>query len=761
MTPRSDSQVHPLGVWSSLETFTGRVCGLPLGDGCWREQNSGDGVRQPKEEPTGICCWLLLRPLKDQHDVILSWHDTRPTVEGAGALCGFLSKPRGRRTLQPAFLDIRNDSERPVTQWYVPEAQKSETLYEVFGSLTFLRRELPGLQIRVSLADLINSYLDTACRFRRLGAPSEDESTNNRAFGIAKCHTDVMERRLLVGSRVSIFSLDPLTRDLKEIHEARLGGLVPPGPIVSDLAIRPRALDNKKPLCPSVVLCAFGRDLVLPAEVDRGWLEVRLGEMCTYILYWILVRVFGDERNATARALAREWREQLAGGQNTSDLFDHLLACEVSLTRVQDVHDLNATSSTDDITLLGNWTAPLKDVLSAIDLDPRATDPDPIVKTAEFLRSFSTSELASLPMYERVQWQWRGDLRLEDTTDALLERIVFALGIGDPSIEHPTPRTLALRSVFPLLDTLALWPRRASVRCQLIVPLWEDRVGPVDATYYQMPVLLAQIFTTEEPHADTGGVWLNALSSYGAAVALEHYRAATKAESFLRQVVHFLTHEITHTLEDDNTAVWSEVLALCPPALGDKVRTLRSVAGQFSEFAGDLLAASGPASDVREAHRKLAGLIRKLHSDQRLATLLSCVAADVCRWQRERRDPNAPPAAGFVSLLPDWRDVFAEEELTVGYLLTTEVVRNAVQHGDPTKEVRFEMEVVEERYVVRVTNGVSVGRLTSSRTIDALNILLTALFTDSGVAMSHTGPNQTTCTLTLRIPPRFEGIDNE
>jgi hypothetical protein len=738
MTNSIEPLIHPLGVWSSLETFTSHVCGLPTGAGCWRHRTmaDGSGVEETGDRVAWCTWWLRLLP----NPIRAEYFAVKPTPHhGAYALFGMSDDANSALGAAPQFIELRGEGgahSDDIQEWFHEGAGPRPTLFRAFGGDTFQHLRIDELDGDFSLADLINLYLDRHCPYR---APSKVQDQHERAaargFGIAKCHLEVSAAQHLTSARVVFVQVDPRSFELREIVSASLGGIPRCDVSRAWRLLRPtQILRHDSGVSPSDALSPAGREQILPTEVDRGWLDFTAGEMSSYLLYWLLVRVLRDDTNRQFAGAFKKWSRSEASSPASQRAFEALLDATVTLRSTEALHTrLAPQTPMDELWTLRNWSGSFRSVLPVLDLDPQLPR-NAISHVRKFLSEFD--RYRALPMYASLPWQSGASSEGVDDSWRTLESVFRSFRLETPGSRHPTPDDLIRRSVFPVPETLISWPRGQGVMAQVILPLWEDEVGPVDGVYRTMPVLLAQLFVSDR--TTSIGQWLQLLGPYASSVARAHYRAAAAAEALNQSVLHLLTHEVSHALGGDAAGLRARVAKESPADLADEILATLDLAHGYSRFANLLISSLGSDQSMAKAGSRLRQDICGLRDSNRLTDLLEFVAQDTHhRRTAVARARNAPypPLEGCQPLPRKWRTRFDSREMSVGYLLITELMRNAVKYGDASHPIKCKTSSTAASLTFQLTHGYrgeTIGEELPDA-LDGLHRLLVALFPSSGI----------------------------
>jgi hypothetical protein len=753
MTKATEGSIHPLGVWSSLETFTKQVCDLPTGGGCRRRRDmaDGSGVQETGDRMGRCSSWLRLLPNPIRAEY---FRKKPPPHDAAYALFGMSEDASCALGAAPEWIELRGEGgvhAQEIEHWF-EDGGAQVTLFDAFGSDTFQILHVEELDVDFSLADLINLYLDKHCPYR---APAKGHDQHERAaargFGIAKCHLEMSAGNALGSARLVFVQVDPRSLELREIVPASLGGIPRCDASRAWRLLRPtQTLRHDTGVSPSDALSSAGRNHILPTEVDRGWLDFTAGEMSSYLLYWLLVRVLGEATNREFATAFKKWSRCAPSSPKSRLAFEALLDATVTLLPSEALHTrLAAQEPIDELWTLRNWSGPFRCVLPVVDLDPDS--PQHAIGLADrFLANFDMYR--ALPMYADLPWRSRPTSEGAVDSCGTLELLFRCFTLQAAGTRHPTPDDLIRRSVFPVPETLMSWPRGQGVITQMILPLWEDELGPVDGAYRTMPVLLAQLFATKRDTA--AAEWLHLVAPYASSVARAHYRAAAAAEALHQSVLHLLTHEISHALGGDAAGLRARVSNECPPDLADEILSTLDVAHGYSRFANLLISALGSDQRMAKAVSRLQEDIRGLRDSDRLTDLLEFVA----RETHERRTAIArarnvpyPSLEGCRSLPKKWRTRFDNRELSVGYLLVTELMRNAVKHGDVTHPIQCNTSSSASRLTFQLTHGYRGEAIRDELpdALDGLNRLLVALFPNSGIGPPVLRGRKVSWTLTI------------
>jgi hypothetical protein len=547
--------------WSCRESFTADNCGLPGPNcGCWRYRQiaDDDGLKRlthrgipPKHVATSVVAWLMFERNVDGSKLSTKFVNTSAPPPPSGptnyqVLFGFdkegvRSRPPTSTPIPTLIIYRKGSLETDVTGW-------KEALATYFDRDTFkpmIVSELNGISL--SIADLLNAYMDGNCTYRQRGI-----------LGITQCKLEVeFAQQNLTGSRLVTFSyIDPVRLTVEQVPVPPLGdeALLTPLSVREALAHCKR-LEIDSPPGQNVLrkitfpdcFTPYGRYHILPSEVESSFLHFPLGEVDTYLLHWLLLRVLADRRNAEFFQCLQRWRAQLQSNdvEVRRRLFRQMLAAQVKLDNDGHVFEDSVLANIcheDLAKYLGIYLrpTPFDVVLQTIELGPNNRI-DVARAAVDFLnQQFDTAHKAirpysRLPMYKDLGWH-RSPLLETQTDDCtewsrerLLEGILASLVNGAGIAEDHNPDVAAKlqldqlldKCVFPVGHFLTHWPCDLGMTDYFILPLWEETIQSV-----LRPVVFAHVFAqslTQKEAAEEGKKMQAMLRPFGEAIAHSIY----------------------------------------------------------------------------------------------------------------------------------------------------------------------------------------------------------------------------------------------
>jgi hypothetical protein len=543
--------------WSSRESFTQDVCGFPADrQGCWRCQHLPKDLVMPESRiyrgiPSGKpdsainpLTWVVFTP-KNEPKV----SDRPPENPDEDFVAFGFAKPAVSGKLIP------NCIESPLKGW----ESGDRSLSNAFGREAFKWVEIRDLG-RVSLAELINSFMDSQCQFRG-GSIGNDFG---RESGIAMCKMELSlaEENWLDYASISFSFVDPRDFRVNTFDHLAIPTTPPADEIsllISELALTYNKfadLDNLSETgidLPHFVsfadsLCSKGRRNIIPEEVGQSFLRFQIGEIVAYLLHWILLRIYSHEcgPNQEFVALFDKWRQALSKREESGPLFRNLLDLKVVLPPDRNLVRVNSPEFTD---------------LSKNALEQLAIFPEPISFDKVLRRTFGLSNdavsrtrarvleflhgdfapFASLPMYRNLSWTTSGEvsdnypLHYGSSLEAVLAHFATASGLQGSRVAHAECKAHVQRCVFPIMHVLTHWRRDSTCTDYLIFPIWEElmRVNKDESEYFR-PVIFAHVFADME-QGDTRSAasdeisWLQrAITPLGHSIAHSYYRRVSK-----------------------------------------------------------------------------------------------------------------------------------------------------------------------------------------------------------------------------------------
>lgn len=566
---------HLLVPWSSRVGFSKSVCGLPSQEGCWRHRRcnvlgntnalgrlvklavaSSRGTSRPRRS-----AWLVFLRPAEPASAAVEQHFSRSGDEvdelwkRPGYHSVVLELDRSGSDLRPYSYSCRawnGKDHQEISDWRDRQNdQAPPSLFQCFGKELFRARDLSSVRkdLRASIADLIQSFLDRECReFRVHGRGAhfgvswchldlylQERSVNERALGREKTREE--RRHDAGGAPFSIndylitFSLiNPSSLRLEHLEEPHVLNLDTEG----DFRELRRSISGALPLwatpngversaesvCYADCLTTRSREQLLAAEIDNSFLRISVPEITVYLLDWLLARVLavGDLHGKVAHHLHRlvEMDDELVPA------MEALLECDVRLDpdpRLFDPTELT-TLDRDSKALLGAFpdVVPFGSILKAVDLQRGGV---PLLEVVRFLsRKFREDGYRDLPMFSDLGW--RTDRRLAETDWEQVEGAALCLdGVSRPralevlarvirtiarehvslTAEHAEARSrrLTSRSVFPIAHLLTHWPPQKGVHTYYVFPIWESLIGDE-----YRPSIFAHVFSAYRPLGPEG-----------------------------------------------------------------------------------------------------------------------------------------------------------------------------------------------------------------------------------------------------------------
>jgi hypothetical protein len=599
--------------WSCRESFTNNVCGLPGSEeGCRRHRDSIGNQNieykgippwseaQAEDSEGHFEAWIVFQREADDSNlhrgIEVIAHQEKPAYSKHHHQVFFGISRNGiearseKNEFFPSYIEYRGidkDAGESVNikDWLNEDGSRGPSLSDCFGSYTFEVKPIKipelGININLSLADLINAYLNNNqenCVFRY--------KPSYRDLGITKCKVELKlssvffkgeKIDLLNDSAITFSYVDPSSLTIKRLEDQYLGQL-DVDPSDSDdyndpndhNKIKNLSEDCFQPLSISITankrdseevnfaysLSKRGRQQVHPAEVGRSFLRFPIGEISTYLLHWFLLRIFAHESEINREFVRRFclWRESDKEANSEHRLlFKELLDTPVILPLEPNIFKEKVVGEGIPCGDLGIYqTATLfSEVLTTLDLSPhhgRSYHGLWLEATVQFLSNYfnpssSDQSLASLPMYRFVDWRksslLNGISERPFDAEAYLEAIVDSIAEGsglradagkasEELIKH------SRRCVFPIADVLSHISSNHVKPLYYIFPLWDDRFGD-----WEGPVIFAHVFTSalhpkensrveEEDISELGATLHNLLIPFGSAIAHTYYNEERK-----------------------------------------------------------------------------------------------------------------------------------------------------------------------------------------------------------------------------------------
>ena len=501
-----------------------------------------------------------------------------------------------------------------VKDWIVStdEDSKSVGLAECFGQSTFTLQHIRSVELdidlKLSLSDVIRSFLNHSqhCRFRRL--------QSGRGIGITICKAGIElsktfinlrdgSRRpnsntdLLSNSVVSFSYVDPDLLAIKKLPEWTIGRF--------DTDIEQN--DGLKQLSKSYFvplqarpfsertdggavnfassLSRYGRQSVLPSETGTSFLRFSIGEIASYLLHWLLLRIFAHDcqENGVFINLFDDWRRSLENDDpGHLRLFARLLLAPVVPVLDENVFVETILSLSNRQERFGVYDSPVPfaNLLKLVGLDSKMESAWTF-GILDFLKKFFSSTdlrrgFQDLPMYKNLGWQQSSlVLEIDDSSsnESRIEAVVACLSkaSGLSTNEERTINAMAElkrhseRSVFPIADVLAGLPRHGKpLTYYYIFPLWEETVEDLSGREWRGPVIFAHVFTiarglrpaeqlSDESALEIGEAFQNILLPAGASIAHEFYKrvlAQTSAWTHARAWAHEVKNYTSPIIDD-------------------------------------------------------------------------------------------------------------------------------------------------------------------------------------------------------------------
>lgn len=532
--------------WSCRETFTQGVCGFPGAEhGCSRYESLRSGAHPEisyigvppakREDDASPRTWLILRH-RERLDIELT--DRLPSAgEKEYVAFGFNGSE-----LQETPIPVSMIS--PLSGWEIDRTRRSDstpernerTLSDVFGRDAFSRIVVPNSAVSVSLAGLIDAYLDLQCRFRG----GETGAQYGREAGIALCklQMNLARNRWLERSAVNFTYVDP--RDFRVrafdhlVVQGKWTGLQSSGLIsayngiitIDDLS--QTGSSGRNSVSFADCLCSKGRQNILPSEVAESFTRFRIGELVAYVIHWLLLGIFAheDDLNRAFVNHFRMWRETLDSNDPVAPgHFAELLSLKVVVAPDPNVVRMGSAEleMLDEQSKhhLGMFQVPIefRNVLATFGLSGDGNSWNYRL-VSQFLRQELSSYL-QLPMYEHLGWQLTSTVKRTPSKAAhadedrppqisgledLIAHFAFASGLGT-SREAQAERILHVRRcVFPMGHVLTHWPGNADVTDYLVFPIWEEllQVNRAEPQAFR-PVIFAHVFANITSSVPTPG----------------------------------------------------------------------------------------------------------------------------------------------------------------------------------------------------------------------------------------------------------------
>lgn len=553
--------------WSCKESFTPDNCGLPGAyRGCWRHRQIAShssialnpdfnpGIA-PRCDLTGISDWIVFSRSVDGKLFQATYIRDLSILQAAPPnlsknyqiLFGFMGEGLSIRPVPASdIISYRCDGiERKVTNWDSSESTTSasgsdQALSEWFDRDTFRPIAIQGLDLSLSISDLLNAYMDRHCAFRRRGV-----------VGISQCKVEMeFSKSCPPNSRVVTFSyVAPLTSQVEQFPDLFIGAekLLTPKSVrqaiqhCRRLEISPAGIHNPAEIVFPDCFTHYGRYHILPEEVDSSLLRFPVGEIDAYLLHWFLLRIASNEQNLRFLHLFHAWGKALnSDSTQRKKIFGRLLDEKVILENDGNIFDnivLRTIPPKDLETYLGIYLypRPFRDVLTTLELSDN-NDRQTARATLAFLKNFwqeSAQEhrFSKLPMYKDLNWKQSPllDVTAENDWESVIECILSSFVGAAGLSEHSEPHVLASnelsrhvrRSVFPMGHILTHWPCNIGVAHYFILPLWEDKIQDE-----LRPVIFAHVFAadiTAEGAKDKGLEMQKQLRPMGEAIAHSLY----------------------------------------------------------------------------------------------------------------------------------------------------------------------------------------------------------------------------------------------
>ena len=536
------STLSLLAPWSCKAHFVDEVCGL-AGEhrGCTRAE-SGTGSSQGEVGFPGV---RAVGPSKDVLDWLVFWVKAEGQASQAEAAWDVVYEATGgdpsaflRRystchlaifgfakgglvpgnSPVPVFASYwqangGSSTHLPVRGWLGTEGQ-ANGLADCMGRQTFIPREVSiplwSEPLRVSLAELAVAYLDHSCSAYRQRA----EDQGGKEIGITICKVEDQLGGDTLGNAAITFSyLDWDTHEVLSSEGIELGRLT----AVVPEKIRWARRDQLRPLqtvrrkedistnrvCYAECFGDAGWQHILATEVARTYLCFPIGEVVTYLLHWLLLRVFASE-NSVNREFARHWHQwreaYLRTDPASAALFGQVLGSKVTTFTDMGVYGDGVGEIEREFRqhYFAIHDEPIEFERLLRQLDPKGTA---TLAAESFLNDFFNPgpgrDFRHLPMHRELGWY-----RFGDRKDKPLRERVFGSISGSPSLvaaaaDRGAARSALTahvnRSVFPIAQVLSQGPMQSEATHYLIFPLAEDTAGQ-----WHRPILFAHLLLKSE-----------------------------------------------------------------------------------------------------------------------------------------------------------------------------------------------------------------------------------------------------------------------
>lgn len=618
--------------WSCREGFTNEVCGLPGNvHGCWRYRETAEnanieesqkGIKPCREDSVEpLVAWIVFESPVGDDGIEARAERSRPFFRSSHhqALFGFTQKgfaaflEQSESGYYPNYVEysraVPGSDERVAIKGWLGERGDELGLSDCFGHYAFVPQQVKSetLQLsperKFSLSDLIRSYLNhnPGCTFRKDGA--------ERGVGITVCKVGVgLSKTPVIGqvptnggtldllstSAISFSYVDTETLSIKKFSQWSIGehdrGVSEELRSVSDTYFVPLSVrflsgrSGENDINFATSLSQRGRQNVLPSEAGKSFLSFPVGEISSYLLQWMLLRVFADDstQNSDFIKLFDQWRKLVKNGRPATQAFANLLASPVTLPIDTNVFKEDAIKLERKEQYLGIYDTPVSfgESLGVLGLSSGEHDTW-IHTTCEFLTRFfkpalPNQDFRKLPMYRDLRWGKSEllDEALESSDKtAQLEGIVACLanasGLsteGDSKgIAQAELREHNRRCVFPIADVLSNLPFEVKMPLYYIFPLWEDTIRDDLGKEWRGPVVFAHVFTralhsrsndalpSSKEIIKTGEHLQSALLPAGAAIAHDFYKkllAQKSAWSHARAWAHEVKNYTSPVIDD-------------------------------------------------------------------------------------------------------------------------------------------------------------------------------------------------------------------